>query len=61
MAKRADVPSLLEKTAQKLERRLVALEAISKESHRVLELQSRRMAAMQADLNRLLGHIKRGE
>jgi hypothetical protein len=54
-----DVRSALEKTASKLERRFAEVEALARENRRVLELQFKRMADMQADLDRLLAFMKR--
>jgi hypothetical protein len=59
MAKKPDVRSALEKTAQKLERRFADIEDLARDNRRILELQFKRMAAMQGDLDRLLAHMKR--
>lgn len=60
MAKKPDVRSSLEKTAGKLERRFSEVEALARENKRILDLQFKRMAAMQVDLDRMLAYVKRG-
>ena len=59
MAKRPDGHSSLEKTAQKLERRFKEVEDLARDNRRILDLQFKRMASMQVDLDRLLTYMKR--
>jgi hypothetical protein len=61
MAERLNVRSSLEKTAEKLERRFSELEALARENRRIIDLQFKRIAAMQVDLDRLLAYMKRRE
>ena len=58
MPKKLDVRSSLEKTAEKLERRFTEVESLARENKRILELQFKRMAAMQVDLDRLLAYMR---
>ena len=58
MAKKLDVRSSLEKTAEKPERRFSDVESLARENRRILELQFKRMADMQVDLDRLLTYMK---
>ena len=59
MPKRPDVRSSLEKTAEKLEQRFAEVEALARENRRILDLQYKRLADMQVDLDRVLSELKR--
>jgi len=57
--RKPDLRSALEKTAAKLERRFAEVEAMARENRRTLELQFKRIADIQVDLDRLLDFMKR--
>jgi hypothetical protein len=59
MAKRPDVQSALEKTTARLERRLTEIETLARDNRRILDVQFTRIAAIQADLDRVISHLKR--
>ena len=59
MAKRTDIRSPLEKTAEKLERRFAEVEALAKDNRRILDIQFKRMAMMQVEIDRLHAAMKR--
>jgi hypothetical protein len=59
MPKRPDVRSSLERTAEKLERRFAEVEALARENRRILDLQYKRLADMQGELDRVLSELKR--
>jgi hypothetical protein len=59
MPKRPDVRSSLEKTAEKLEQRFAEVEGLARENRRILDLQYKRLADMQGELDRVLSELKR--
>ena len=59
VAKRPDIRSPLEKTAEKLERRFAEVEALAKDNRRILDIQFKRIAMMQVEIDRLIAAVKR--
>jgi hypothetical protein len=59
MAKRRAIQFSLDQTAHTLERRFADVEALAKDHGRVLDVQFKRMATMQAELDFLKAALKR--